>query len=36
MTPYSQGANVQFIHIRAHTGFTDEHSLGRIDWRIWR
>jgi ribonuclease HI len=25
---YSQGANVQFIHIRAHTGLTDEHSLG--------
>ena len=24
----SQGANVQFIHIRAHTGLTDEHSLG--------
>jgi len=25
---YSQGVNVQFIHIRAHTGLTDEHSLG--------
>jgi ribonuclease HI len=25
---YSQDANVQFIHIRAHTGLTDEHSLG--------
>jgi len=23
-----QGLNVQFIHIRAHTGLTDEHSLG--------
>jgi hypothetical protein len=35
MTLYSQGASVQFIHIRAHTGLMDEHSLGRIDWRIW-
>jgi ribonuclease HI len=25
---YSQGVNIQFIHIRAHTGLTDEHSLG--------
>jgi ribonuclease HI len=23
-----RGSNVQFIHIRAHTGLTDEHSMG--------
>lgn len=26
-----RGSNVQFIHIRAHTGLSDEHSLGNAE-----
>jgi ribonuclease HI len=26
---------VQFIHVRAHTILSDEHSIGNVDWRIW-
>jgi ribonuclease HI len=26
-----RGSNVQFIHIRAHTGLSDEHSVGNAE-----
>ena len=28
---FGKGTNVQFIHIRAHTGLSDEHSLGNAE-----